>query len=136
MVESNNSRIVLLVEDSDDDAFFFERAFRSAGIPAELVRCADGGEAVAYLERACATIPHFSARVVLFLDLKLPILTGFEVLRWIRSHQLELHVIVLSGSELQADIELARQLGARDYLVKPISATDLKRHVSDEEMVS
>jgi DNA-binding response OmpR family regulator len=123
----NNSRLIVLVEDSDDDAFFFERAFDAAGLHVELVRLCDGGAAVKYLDRAVSNGDDFASRALVFLDLKLPVLDGFEVLRWIRDRELALDVIVLSGSELEADIRAARQLGARDYFVKPIRPAQLKR---------
>src|SRR5689334_7804248 len=114
------SRIALLVEDSDDDAFFFERALATACVPVQLIRLADGGAAVEYLERMTRASRDLSRTHVLFLDLKLPVLSGFEVMRWIRERNLLLEVIVLSGSDLDSDIEAARDLGACEFLVKPI----------------
>ncbi len=125
-----NPRIVLLVEDSDDDAFFFERSLKNAGIPGQLIRVADGGAAVEYLERASAASKDLLQTHVVFLDLKLPVLSGFEVLRWIRERSLSVEVLVLSGSDLDLDIEAATRLGASDYLVKPISAAELRKRLT------
>ena len=125
----SDNRIVVLVEDSDDDAFFFERSFAVAKVRAELVRLADGGAAVEYLERA-AVSENFAERFVIFLDLKLPVLSGFDVLQWIRDRGLAVEVIVLSGSDLEADITLARQLGASDYLSKPISPVEIRKRLT------
>jgi CheY-like chemotaxis protein len=122
-------RIVLLVEDSDDDAFFFERALKEAGVEKAPVRLVDGGAAIAYLERASAGSKDLSQTHILFLDLKLPVLSGFEVLKWIRDHRVSIEVLVLSGSSLDLDMEAARRLGASDYLVKPISAAELKQRL-------
>lgn len=127
---THHPRIVLLVEDSDDDAFFFERALRSAGIPGQLTRVADGGAAVEYLERVSAESKDLSRTHVLFLDLKLPVLSGFDVLKWIKDKNLSIEVFVLSGSDLDSDIEAATRLGASDYLVKPISAAELTRRLT------
>jgi CheY-like chemotaxis protein len=121
-----HSQIVLLVEDSDDDAFFFERALAVAAVPVQLIRVADGGAAVEYLERMTRGSKDLSRTHVLFLDLKLPVLSGFEVMRWIRERNLLLEVIVLSGSDLDSDIEAARDLGASEFLVKPIMAVQLQ----------
>lgn len=129
MPTPDHSRLVVLVEDSDDDAFFFERAFAGSRVDAELVRLPDGGSAVTYLDEAITSVPDFTSRALVFLDLKLPVLSGFEVLRWIRERQLDLDVIMLSGSELESDVRVAKELGARDYIVKPISPADLKRWV-------
>ena len=127
---ASDNPIVLLVEDSDDDAFFFERSFAMANVSAELVRVADGGAAVKYLEHAATRPRNFAERCVIFLDLKLPVLGGFEVLQWIRERGLAFEVIVLSGSDLESDITLARQLGASDYLAKPISAEAIRKRLT------
>lgn len=121
----------MLVEDSDDDAFFFERAFALAGVTAQLVRFVDGGEAVEYLQGASADHLDLSQTHILFLDLKLPVLSGFEVLRWIKERDLVIETVVLSGSDLETDIMAARELGAAAYLVKPITAPELKRRIEE-----
>ena len=122
-VQSEKTRI-LLVEDSEDDAFFFELALRKTAWLCDLVHVIDGGQAVDYIEASwkSATVPD-----LVFLDLKLPILTGFEVLEWLttRNFQPRLRVVVLSGSNHHADVVRARELGALDYLVKPASPEKL-----------
>ena len=127
--ELSCSRIVVLVEDSDDDAFFFERAFDAAKTGAQLIRLADGRAAVEYLERNIESADS-SERHLVFLDLKLPVWSGFDVLRWMRERGLAVEVVVLSGSDLEPDIDLARRLGASDYLVKPISSMEIGRRVA------
>lgn len=79
--------VVLLVEDSDDDAFFFVRALEKAGTICSLQRAVDGAEAVNFLRNALAAPREKFPRVV-FLDLKMPLLNGFEVLEWIATAQL------------------------------------------------
>jgi CheY-like chemotaxis protein len=126
-------RIILLVEDCDDDAFFFERAFAHAG-PGHLVRASNGGEAVEFLRIASADSLDLSQTHFVFLDLKLPVLSGFEVLKWIRERGIAVEVVVLSGSDIESDMERARALGASDYLVKPISAQELRERLVRKEM--
>lgn len=133
---SKSNRVVLLVEDLDDDAFFFERAFSLAAPPASLVRVADGGEAVEYLLRACESTRDLTQTHTIFLDLKLPILSGFDVLKWIRDQEIAVEVIVLSGSDIDSDRETARLLGASDYLVKPVDAPELRRRLGRSEITS
>lgn len=129
-MEANpHNRIVLLVEDSDDDAFFFERAFERAGTGARFIRVVDGARAIEYFEQASARAGLADTHIV-FLDLKLPVLSGFEVLEWLRDRRVSLNVIVLSGSELELDITHAKVLGASDYLVKPISSEQITRLVA------
>src|ERR1700744_4855339 len=77
---------LFLVEDNDDDAFITERAIRAAELPVLITRCKDGQEAVARIEEARAegvhspNFPHLT-----LLDLKIPLKSGLEVLRWIRN---------------------------------------------------
>jgi CheY-like chemotaxis protein len=134
-VQAQN-RIVLLVEDSDDDAFFFERAFANANISDRLIRVVNGAEAVEYLQKASETSLDLSPSHHVFLDLKLPMMNGFEVLKWIRERGLSLDVFVLSGSDMESDLEMARALGAADYLVKPISAEEIRKRLVCEQVAN
>ncbi len=124
--------VVLLAEDSEDDAYFFQRAFRKAAINCSLVRACDGKAAIDLLRRESSENGFLP--FLLFLDLKLPVMSGFEVLEWLRTWELgqQVKVIVLSGSNDQNDRSRAATLGAADYLVKPISADLLKARISRE----
>jgi DNA-binding response OmpR family regulator len=68
---------------------------------------------------------------LLLLDLKMPRLDGFEVLAWLGEQPalLKLPVVVLSSSSDDSDIFKARQLGAREYIVKPLSLPDLVKAI-------
>ncbi|QYM80641.1 response regulator [Horticoccus luteus] len=122
--------LVLLIEDSDDDVFFFRHGLGKTGLNYQLTHLADGAMALAHLERALASPPdpEHPWPDLVFLDLKLPAFSGFEILRWLRDrpHAATLDVAVLSGSEHPSDIERAMALGASDYLVKPISPAILR----------
>jgi CheY-like chemotaxis protein len=116
---------VLLVDDNDDDAFFLEKSFNSVGSPAHLFRCIDGLEAQKYLqaEAPFADRGFYPLPDLVLLDLKIPHVSGLEVLRWIREHP-GLHsliVVVLSSSSLQSDIDAAYALKANSFLTKPAS---------------
>ena len=134
MKASLPNRTVLLVEDSDDDAFFFEHAFAQAATDGQLIRVLHGGEAVDYLQKASVPSRDLSQTHIVFLDLKMPVLNGFEVLKWIREHGISVEVLVLSGSDIDADMEMARALGASEYLVKPIFAQELRKRLVREEL--
>jgi len=127
-----NPNYLLLVEDSDDDAYFFERTLQKSGIRCGIHRVADGAEAIQFLQMVSrsesGTLP-----VIMFLDLKMPIVNGFEVLDWLQNQSFatQIRVIVLSGSEHQSDKDRAAQSGAKDYLVKPIRVSDLNRFLKD-----
>jgi CheY-like chemotaxis protein len=126
------SPTILLVEDSEDDAFFFERAFQKLGTTCSLQRAVDGAEAVDFLRTALSGSQEKLPRVI-FLDLKMPLLNGFEVLEWIATQHFprEMRVIVLSGSSHPDDKSRAAQLGATDYLVKPVKVADFQRLLAD-----
>src|SRR6266566_4224032 len=129
--------LILLVEDRQDDVMLVLRSFDKAGIknPIQIVR--DGEEAIAYLSGSS----KFSNRddhplpELVLLDLKMPKLDGFEVLRWIRTHPqcFGLRVVVLASSENIRDVNLAYSLGANSFLVKPMDFdgfVDLTRFIS------
>lgn len=121
--------IVLLAEDSEDDAFFFRWTLKKCGLECDLMHASDGAEAIRMLEAATSPGGQLAQRRpdLVFLDLKMPTRTGFEVLTWIRDHHFQppLHVSVLSGSEHASDVQRAKDLGAAGYYVKPISAEQL-----------
>lgn len=118
---------ILLVEDSRDDAFFFERTLRKTGISCKLRHVKDGASAVELLEQALGTSEGLPDAI--FLDLKMPILNGFEVLEWVQEQAWAgtVPIFVLSGSNQTVDRERAARLGAAGYLVKPITKDDLTR---------
>lgn len=120
---------ILLVEDSDDDLFFFQRSLKQTGVDTHLVHQADGRASIAYLERVLAG--DEPAPDLMFLDLKMPAFTGFEVLEWIAQQNLlrRLPVAVLSGSEQPGDVERALALGATAYFVKPILVQQLRTRI-------
>jgi two-component system OmpR family response regulator len=66
---------------------------------------------------------------LLILDLGLPKLDGFEVLRRLRKHNVTLPVLILSGREQPEDKVIGLDLGADDYLVKPFSLSELQARV-------
>jgi two-component system response regulator len=119
---------VLLVEDSEDDVFFFERALGRTSVSTQLTALTNGAAAMDYLADAAERKPH-----VVFLDLKLPQVSGFEVLRWLRTREFDppLRVVVLSGSDQDRDLIEVRELGAYDYIVKPIGVDRLRQVLRD-----
>src|SRR5436190_13912843 len=98
---------ILLVEDSEDDAFFFRRTLRRSGYEGQFVHVDDGGRAIRHLEKAWAG--EVSMPDLVFLDLKIPTFSGFEVLAWIGLQHFNprLEIAVLSGSEQGGDVTRA-----------------------------
>ena len=120
---TTTNRALLLVEDNEDDVFLMKRALKSARIVNPLLVVEDGQEALDYLGGAgkFADRDQYPLPAVVFLDLKLPFISGHEVLAWIRRQkQLEsMVVIVLTSSNEASDLSRCYALGANSYLVKP-----------------
>lgn len=114
---------ILYIEDEENDVLFMRRALAESGIPNPLHVVPDGKQAIVYLRDARTE----SRPCFVLLDLNLPLVSGFEVLEWIREQPSlrDLPVFVLSSSNQAGDIERATQLGATSYAVKPTSPSKL-----------
>jgi CheY-like chemotaxis protein len=125
--------IILLVEDEPDSVFFFKHVAEKVGLTNPLRVAKDGRGALDYLEGAgeCADRQKHPLPGLVILDLKLPRVTGFEVLEQIRQRPETRHLIVLilTSSASDADIAKAYGLGANAYLVKPLKLEDLQATV-------
>jgi CheY-like chemotaxis protein len=127
---TTTNRILLLVEDNEDDVFLMQRALKGACVTNPLFVVEDGQQAVDYLGGTgkFADRDNYPLPSVVFLDLKLPFLSGHDVLAWIRrQRQLEsLVVIVLTSSNEASDLSRCYSLGANSYLVKPPTPEQLE----------
>ncbi len=126
MAESHVSEgIVLYVEDEENDAFLMQLAFERAGLHSALKVVGNGQDAIDYLTGtgSYAERSQFPVPKLVLLDLNLPVLSGFEVLAWMRRHAgyEATPVIVFSSSSREEDKTRARELGANDYVEKPSS---------------
>jgi CheY-like chemotaxis protein len=123
---SDNRSVFLLVEDNEDDVFFMQRAFKDAGIKNPLYIVMNGEAAINYLagREVFADRQKYPLPDMVFLDLKMPGLNGFEVLSWVRQEGgLTVPVAVLTSSPEEIDMRRARELGADCYLLKPPTAS-------------
>ena len=108
---------ILHVEDNPDDVLLVGLAFRKALSAVQLEVATDGEKALAALQSTLNSPP-----ACVLLDVKLPSISGFEVLKWIRNQARlkRLPVVMLTSSVLPADINRAYDFGANSYLVKPL----------------
>jgi len=116
---------ILLVEDDPRDLALLKRAIAEDTMRADFYFVDDGQQAIEYLrgegpfgDRRIHPFPE-----LVLLDLKMPRVSGFEVLQWLRDHAecSRLPVVFLSGAGLQRDVEKAYELGANSYFAKPNS---------------
>jgi CheY-like chemotaxis protein len=115
--------VILLAEDEENDVLLIQRALDRARL-ANPVRVAEDGEAViSYLSGTgkFADRKAYPFPCLLLLDLKMPRMSGFEVIQRIRANEewKRLLIVVLTSSNLHPDINKAYELGANSYLVKP-----------------
>jgi two-component system response regulator len=117
-----NSGKILLVEDNPDDAALTMRALKSHNITNEVVVARDGVEAIEYLLGPGAVPAVVQSLAVVLLDLKLPKLTGLEVLQRIRADERTrlLPVVILTSSDEERDVIDGYRLGANSYVRKPV----------------
>jgi two-component system response regulator len=116
-----SERPILLVEDNDDDLQLALRALREEDVRHEIALARDGAEASEFLFGAAQGAER-PLPIVVLLDLKLPRVSGLEVLRRIRTnHRTKLvPVVVLTSSREEEDIVSSYSLGANSYIRKPV----------------
>ncbi len=125
---------ILMVEDDADDLELALRAFRKHHLAHRVAVVRDGAEALAYLFATGAYTGRASEakpRVVL-LDLKLPRLSGLEVLRRIRTDERTKHVpvVVLTSSSDLGDLDECYRSGTNSYVVKPVESSEFETAIA------
>lgn len=120
---------VLYAEDDENDVFFMKRAFAKLPTSRPLYVVQDGQEAVDYLvgrgafgDRATFPVPD-----LMILDIKMPHLSGREVLEWVRQRGQfsKMRVVMLTSSTHDEDVKFCAKTGANAYLIKPSQADKL-----------
>jgi len=121
----NRPAHILLVEDNSMDVKLTIDAFHEAKLFNTIHVASDGKEALDYLMGRCqyADRKAFPMPNLVLLDLKLPGVDGFEVLRQIKLTPIlkRLPVVILTSSKEEGDRALSYDRGANSYLVKPVS---------------
>src|SRR5262245_12834582 len=124
------SHIVLLVEDDPNDAFLARTALRESGAFHQVIHLSDGDEAIRYLngDPPYNDRDNYPLPGLVLLDLKMPKLTGFDVLAWLQRHSrlaAQIPVVVLTGSIYPEDMKKAQELGAVGFEIKPVEFSKL-----------
>lgn len=122
--------LILIAEDSEDDSYLVKYALRKAGLPNPTHISTDGEDVIRYLkaEGPYADRSTYPFPRVLIIDLKMPRLSGFDVLRWIKENDKcsVIPTIVLTSSAMPGDVKEAYRLGANAFLVKRGNLGDLQ----------
>jgi CheY-like chemotaxis protein len=124
---------ILLVEDSDADAELIMRALRKGNIVNKVVRVRDGVEALEFVFREGAFEDRNGEQLrLVLLDLKMPRLSGLDVLRRLKADEKArlIPVVVLTSSAEEQDVVESYKLGVNSYLVKPVAFADFTSVIS------
>jgi CheY-like chemotaxis protein len=135
---ANETFEVLLIEDTDADAELTMRALKKRGLANNLIWVKDGAEALDFLyargtfsQRVSSTNPK-----VILLDLRLPRVSGLDVLKTIKSDERlkAIPVVVLTSSKDDMDVRECYRLGVNSYISKPVAFDDFTKVVADMGM--
>lgn len=120
---------ILVIDDYADDAKLLELVLRQVGVVNPVHVAHSAYEAVSYIqgEFPFSNRENFPLPKIIFLDLKLPGVDGFEFLSWLKAqNKLEMFTIfVLSGLEDMPSIRKAYSMGATSFLTKPARADEI-----------
>jgi two-component system response regulator len=128
-------RVILLVEDNEEDEELALKALRRSQIADQIDVVRDGEQALAYLfcegawkDRDCSRQPD-----LILLDLKLPKLDGIDVLRRLRADERthRIPVVIFSSSSEDEDIRRSYRCGANSYVSKPVSFASFAQTIGE-----
>lgn len=122
---------VLVIEDNPDDRELLLRQLRKSGLGEHVKFISDGKEALDFLIGPDA--PNADDLIVILLDLRLPSLSGLELLRRLRAHPRfqSLPVTVMTSSNNPSDLEECRRLNVVHYVNKPVTFSSFSKAVAD-----
>jgi two-component system response regulator len=120
---------LLIAEDSESDVFFMLRVMDQAGVLNPIYVVRDGNETLAYLQgaRQYADRSAYPIPGIVLLDLKMPGIDGFDILRWKKTQPNLQHTLMVAVSSFDGiyAINLAYETGADTFLSKPLSSDDI-----------
>ena len=125
---------ILLVEDNPNDVELTLAAFEEHRLANEVVVVRDGAEALDYLFRRGAFADRLQGNpAVVLLDLKLPKVSGIQVLEAVRQEAAmrALPIVVLTSSREEPDLLRCYELGVNAYVVKPVDFHDFLKAVGN-----
>jgi CheY-like chemotaxis protein len=126
----SENKLILIVDDNPNDANLLENGVQQLKLQNPMQVVSDGAEAIAYIRgdgRYCDRV-LYPDPMLLFLDLKMPSVDGFDVLGWLKRHPqyATFPVVVMSGLGEVKQLSRAYNLGAKSYLTKPINLEEIR----------
>jgi two-component system, response regulator len=118
---------ILIIEDNSDDEALLMRQLEKAGLAAKVQVIANGSHALRFL------FSDEHELVAVFLDLKLPEISGLEILKKVRAHERlsALPVIVMTSSNHPEEIEHCHRLGVAGFVQKPVTFSSFSKAIAD-----
>jgi CheY-like chemotaxis protein len=122
------AHVILAAEDNDDDFLLLRCAFESVGLPHKLIGVPNGVDAINYLyaDEPFTNRSIFPFSDLMLLDLQMPVMDGIAVLAAVKD-RLEFQrfpIVVLSSIDDSETIQKVLKLGAKDFLLKPVTMDD------------
>lgn len=130
---------VIIVDDEEDDTVLLTRNLRAAGIKNPVLQFRNGGDVFLYLKKFCEGGHKTSPLpAVMFLDVNMQGLSGFDVLAWARQQPAleRMKIFMHSGANELWDAQISAKLGADDYLEKFPEPAALKELLSGVSALS
>ena len=132
--EEDSKKTILLVEDESSDAELLIRAFKKAGVQNPIRHLDNGDSALFYLKGTDSFMDRVSnpLPILILLDLKLPGMSGLELLRWLRQQKdlRRIPVLVLTSETDSKYMDAAYDAGANSYLLKSPAPGEIERVVN------
>jgi CheY-like chemotaxis protein len=127
--------VIVAVDDDADDVDLLRLLLRKAGIDQPIQFYRDGEDLIAALSAIVENSIKSIRPLLCFLDIKMPAMTGHDVLRWIRSQRAldPVPIVILSSSDHPSDIKQAAEAGAQCYLAKYPQPGILKEVIHEAE---
>ncbi|MGB4400455.1 MAG: response regulator [Daejeonella sp.] len=126
---------IILVEDNKSDAMLTTRALKKHNLANSLIHLVDGAQALDYIfgrgefeGRNIEDRPR-----VIFLDIKMPKVSGLEVLTVLKSDERtkQIPIVMMTSSQEEKDIIESHKLGVNSYVVKPVGFANFSKTIAD-----
>ncbi len=129
----NDSTLITLADDDEDDRLFFTDAFEELKINTIVNTVNNGKELLNFLNHPETILPN-----IIFLDLNMPILNGIDCLKQIKSNDKfkDIAIAIYSTSSSDQDVEDTFVLGANIYIKKPSNFDELKKILSEVVIIN